>query len=179
MERIIKFRGKRIHDGQWVVGSLITWPDGDREICVLESDAPVNKFQVWPETIGQFLGLKDRKKIDIYEGDRVNDLVDECIVVWDVREAKFCLQIVHDDEAIGIRQTHKPMPLDAIRLIVIESIHDVNPASGQAGVNHMLHDPNAKQAEQEAAGAAQPAEAAAQESASQDQAMEAAKEEGE
>jgi hypothetical protein len=54
------------------------------------------------------------------------------------------------------------------KVIVYEK---VNPASGQSGINNILQDPNAKQAEQEAAGEAGNAEAAkAQESASQDEA---------
>lgn len=68
--REILFRGKRIATGNWVEGSLLNYGDGDYDICS-ESGFPgeLNKYAVYPGTIGQFTSLTDKKGKKIFEGD--------------------------------------------------------------------------------------------------------------
>lgn len=66
----IKFKAKRLDNGKWAEGSLVTtkllgWDEPMTEIVAIDG----TMYEVDPSTICQFTGLKDCENQDIYEGD--------------------------------------------------------------------------------------------------------------
>ena len=87
--REILFRGKRIDNDEWVIGSLAAEYYKKHGVMMIAPSEDVI-FKVDPDTIGQYTGLTDKNGEKIFEGDIIFDpeMKENHIVEFD--EGGFC-----------------------------------------------------------------------------------------
>ena len=78
MKREIKFKAKRLDNGEWIIGSFVVMkiPALSKTTIGIVAEGGATLHEVDPSTVCQFTGMKDSEGNEIWEGDLVNERYD-------------------------------------------------------------------------------------------------------
>lgn len=148
--REILFRGKRVDNGEWVEGIYYkqTKDYGDPSVQhyiivsteVLYFDQALEYYEVIPETVGQYTGLKDKDGRKIFEGDVAQyvGIFKKDFYEITFNNGSFCTRDIICQEDYGTSFDDSEFGMDGDMLEVIGNIHD-NPELLEVGDEYDLY----------------------------------------
>lgn len=141
MERTIRFRGKRITDGEWIYGDFFR----NRGLAFIAEDGVVENplaswkdYNVTPDTVGQFTGLHEANGKEIYEGDIIKTMHRDIYHVINYNESRGAFtatlinKYINDTDGMKTECNVERDWLCRTNKIVVGNIHD-NPEMLKGG----------------------------------------------
>jgi len=130
MKREFKFKAKRKDDNNWVYGYVVVSKNGITHI--FNDVQPNETFGYWtevrPETVCQYIGIKDRQGRKIYDHDVVKAQAPECEYLYDEFKVEWdddCLQVLFYRKDIDTWYTYDEIRLEyGDELVVAGSVFD-------------------------------------------------------
>ena len=131
--REILFRGKRKDNGEWIKGYYLCI--GGKYHYILTGILDITKgfpdlvkYEVIPETIGQYIGLTDKNGKEIFEGYILKVCRGEDIeigyVIYDERMAAYSVSVTENDCLVFIDWFIAKQEDNRVWIEVIGNIHD-------------------------------------------------------
>ena len=105
--REIKFKAKRLDNGEWVYGDLTHDESNNTYISITsfmkDGMAYGTSVDIDQETVCQFTGLRDNNGVEVYENDIISNLHCINIITWNDSLCRFG---VHNDNSV---KYHAPL----------------------------------------------------------------------
>ena len=99
--REIKFRGKRIDNGEWVYGF---YAEINTSLGVVISERNGSRHAVDRKTVGQYTGFQDKDKFEIYDNDIVEEVNETGKFIYEViwHEDRWIIKMPKGKMEIGL-----------------------------------------------------------------------------